>query len=772
METGEVRQSFMGSSRQQQHPSDQELMTGTKMAVAQRGSCGSLVLVVVDANKVFTSTAVDWALDHVAKPGDSLLLLGILQHSTNSKSCSLFSSLSLACNSFLGYKSWTDDIHWNGASKKLVDSELSNKRQLLQSNLELHLKCKNLGVKLEIDVKSSINPRALVVEEAKRLGAQHVVFDRGLKKDKKFYIENLTCFVTRVKGIDDVKHLRTGLLLPPVRSPDAEPTELPPRAAAEEKQALVASTNSMPDKTHAEEQQQQQQQPHETISYNSTKHSHQRSSSSYMTCDLDESELLSIHDDEADTVEDKPSHRSSTFNNFEPIYSSNMDTMAVMQWLQEHGSPVNTPIAPPLCSVCNQKSPEFGKPVRRFTYAELQEATDNFNPNNYLAQGGYGSVFKGILQEGQLIAVKQHKIASSQGDKEFCAEVEVLSCARHRNLVTLIGYCVEDHLRLLVYEFVCNGSLDRHLSSKNKEVLLWKHRQKIALGAARGICYLHEECRVGCIVHRDMRPNNILLTHDFTPMVGDFGLARRQFNGETAEETRVIGTFGYLAPEYAETGQITDKADVYAFGVVLLELITGRKAVDNSSNARGERCLTEWARPLLDRYASELVDPRLRISGYDDYEMHCMMHAASQCIKKDPTMRPRMTQVLRILDPSQDKDTPYGIGSRKATSDQRPPFPPPTSNNGVTRTSRISPGSELDSNNEDQQPPLVQTGVCNQVPLPGRKPKSNRMRWKPARSSSAPRLSNDKGTSNKDITDVVILLQRTSLSYESMLDDV
>jgi hypothetical protein len=119
-------------------------------------------------------------------------------------------------------------------------------------------------------------------------------------------------------------------------------------------------------------------------------------------------------------------------------------------------------------------------------------------------------------------------------------------------------------------------------------------------------------------------------------------------------------------------------------------------------------------------------------------------------------------QVLRILDPPQDKDTRYGIRLRKATSDQRPPFPPPTSNNGVTRTSRISPGSELDSNNEDQQPALVQAG---------RKPKSNRMRWKHERSSSAPRLSNDKGTSNKDITDVVIL-QRTSLSYESMLDDV
>jgi hypothetical protein len=170
-----------------------------------------------------------------------------------------------------------------------------------------------------------------------------------LKKDKKFYIENLTCFVARVKGIDDVKHLHAGLLLPPVRSPDAEPPELPPCAATDEQQALVASTNSKPDKTRAEEQQQQQQQPHETISYNSTKHSHQRSSSSYMTCDLDESELLSIHDDEADTVEDKSSHGSSTPSNFEPIYSSNMDAMAVMQWLQEHGSPENSKPQFPYC---------------------------------------------------------------------------------------------------------------------------------------------------------------------------------------------------------------------------------------------------------------------------------------------------------------------------------------------------------------------------------------------------------------------------------------
>lgn len=177
-----------------------------------------------------------------------------------------------------------------------------------------------------------------------------------------------------------------------------------------------------------------------------------------------------------------------------------------------------SPGAPPLCSLCGQQSPDFGK-VKRFTFLELQNATNNFSGELCLAEGGYGSVYKGRLEEGQLVAVKQHKLASSQTDEQFASEVEALACAQHRNLVTLIGYCVENKLRLLVYEYICNGSLDRHLSPKSKTNLEWKNRLKIALGSARALRYLHEECRVGCIIHRDMRPNNILLTHDFTPMV-------------------------------------------------------------------------------------------------------------------------------------------------------------------------------------------------------------------------------------------------------------
>ncbi|KAL7215591.1 hypothetical protein ACSBR1_027693 [Camellia fascicularis] len=236
------------------------------------------------------------------------------------------------------------------------------------------------------------------------------------------------------------------------------------------------------------------------------------------------------------------------------------------------------PTPPPLCSICKHNAPIFGKAPRRFSYEEMERATNGFSADKFLAEGGYGPVYRGVLPDGLVVAVKQHKMLSAQGASEFCSEVEVLSCAQHKNLVMLVGYCIETEW-LLVYEFACNGSLDKHLYGKEtNEVMAWHNRMKVAVGAARGLRYLHEDCRVGCIVHRDFRPNNVLLTHDFEPMVGDFGLARWQVDGQSAEETRVIGAFGYLAPEYTEMGMITEKADVYAFGVVLLELLTGIEA--------------------------------------------------------------------------------------------------------------------------------------------------------------------------------------------------
>ncbi|CAK9219586.1 unnamed protein product [Sphagnum troendelagicum] len=363
------------------------------------------------------------------------------------------------------------------------------------------------------------------------------------------------------------------------------------------------------------------------------------------------------------------------------------------------------PGPPPLCSICQHKAPVFGKPPQRYTYAELELATAGFAQANFLAEGGYGSVHRGILPDGQAVAVKQHKLASTQGDKEFCSEVEVLSCAQHRNVVMLNGYCVEGKRRLLVYEFICNSSLDSHLYGKDRVPLEWHSRQKIAVGAARGLRYLHEDCRVGCIVHRDLRPNNILLTHDFEPLVGDFGLARWQPDGDCGVDTRVIGTFGYLAPEYTQSGQITDKADVYSFGVVLLELITGRKAVD-LNRPRGEQCLTEWARPLLEEKGSLLVDPRLE-NRYSDFELHCMLHAAACCIRRDPQQRPRMSQVLRMLEGEIAIDTigaspPPAYVSRKPSFDGLLEQKPKAESSGTPRikplTSLIIPLKSQQSN--------------------------------------------------------------------------
>ncbi|KAF5203333.1 Inactive protein kinase [Thalictrum thalictroides] len=319
------------------------------------------------------------------------------------------------------------------------------------------------------------------------------------------------------------------------------------------------------------------------------------------------------------------------------------------------------PTPPPLCSVCKYNAPIFGKPPRKFSYKEIEIATEGFSSENFLAEGGYGPVFRGIMPDGQVVAVKQHKVVSAQGASEFCSEVEVLSCAQHRNLVMLVGYCTEPEW-LLVYEFACNGSLDKHLYNAEKhEVMTWKNRMKVAIGAARGLRYLHEDCRVGCIIHRDLRPKNILLTHDFEPMVGDFGLARLQADGQSAEETRVIGAFGYLAPEYTQTGLITEKADVFAFGVVLLELLSGLKATD-LSRSEEKQYLPEWCQTLLaKKMLGEIIDPKLE-GDYVHKEVEAMLHAASLCISPHPERRPRMSKVLRIIEGDMPSDLAYQHG--------------------------------------------------------------------------------------------------------------
>ncbi|XP_062221338.1 proline-rich receptor-like protein kinase PERK1 isoform X2 [Phragmites australis] len=286
-----------------------------------------------------------------------------------------------------------------------------------------------------------------------------------------------------------------------------------------------------------------------------------------------------------------------------------------------------------------------------FAYEDLVAAADGFSDANLLGQGGFGHVYRGTVG-GQEVAIKKLRAGSGQGDREFRAEVEIISRVHHKNLVSLVGYCIHSEQLLLVYEYVPNKTLEFHLHGSGRPSLDWPRRWKIAVGSAKGLAYLHEDCHPK-IIHRDIKAANILLDYNYEPKVADFGLAKYQAAETTAVSTRVMGTFGYLAPEYAATGKVSDRSDVFSFGVMLLELITGRKPIMTSSGHQPET-LVSWARPLLakaveeDNY-DELIDPRLE-TNYDAYDMARLVACAAAAVRQTARSRPRMSQIVRYLE--------------------------------------------------------------------------------------------------------------------------
>ncbi|KAK8360197.1 hypothetical protein V6Z12_A04G146600 [Gossypium hirsutum] len=291
--------------------------------------------------------------------------------------------------------------------------------------------------------------------------------------------------------------------------------------------------------------------------------------------------------------------------------------------------------------------------LKRFSLRELQVAADNFSNKNILGRGGFGKVYKGRLADGSLVAVKRLKEERTQGGElQFQTEVEMISMAVHRNLLRLHGFCMTPTERLLVYPFMVNGSVASCLRERpeSQAPLDWAIRKRIALGAARGLSYLHDHCDPK-IIHRDVKAANILLDEEFEAVVGDFGLAKLMDYKDTHVTTAVRGTIGHIAPEYLSTGKSSEKTDVFGYGVMLLELITGQRAFDLARLANDDDVmLLDWVKGLLkDRRLETLVDADLQ-GNYIDHEVEQLIQVALLCTQGTPMERPKMSEVVRMLE--------------------------------------------------------------------------------------------------------------------------
>lgn len=302
-------------------------------------------------------------------------------------------------------------------------------------------------------------------------------------------------------------------------------------------------------------------------------------------------------------------------------------------------------------------------PLIAFTFEELKIITANFRQDRVLGGGVFGNVYKGFIPEDlredlQIqplplpVAVKVHDGDNSyQGHREWLAEVIFLGQLSHPNLVKLIGYCCQDDHRVLIYEYMPRGSVENNLFSRVLLPLPWSTRMKIALGAAKGLAFLHEADKP--VIYRDFKTSNILLDLDYNAKLSDFGLAKDGPEGDKSHvSTRIMGTYGYAAPEYIMTGHLSPRSDVYSFGVVLLELLTGRKSLDKSRPAR-EQNLTDWALPLLkEKKLLNIVDPRLQ-GDFPTKAFHKAAMLAYHCLNRNPKARPLMRDIVDSLDPLQ-----------------------------------------------------------------------------------------------------------------------
>ncbi|XP_050221676.1 probable LRR receptor-like serine/threonine-protein kinase At5g45780 [Mercurialis annua] len=289
--------------------------------------------------------------------------------------------------------------------------------------------------------------------------------------------------------------------------------------------------------------------------------------------------------------------------------------------------------------------------LKRFSFRELQLATGNFSAKSILGQGGFGVVYKGCLPNKTLVAVKRLKDPNYTGEVQFQTEVEMIGLALHRNLLRLYGFCLTPNERMLVYPYMPNGSVADRLreTCQEKPSLDWNRRIRISIGAARGLVYLHEQSNPK-IIHRDVKAANILLDESFEGVVGDFGLAKLLDRRDSHVTTAVRGTVGHIAPEYLSTGQSSEKTDVFGFGILLLELITGQKALDAGNGQVQKGMILDWVRTLHEEKRLDVLVDRDLKGCLDALELETMVELSLRCTLSNPSLRPKMSEVLKVLE--------------------------------------------------------------------------------------------------------------------------
>ncbi|XP_020587769.1 probable LRR receptor-like serine/threonine-protein kinase At5g45780 [Phalaenopsis equestris] len=295
---------------------------------------------------------------------------------------------------------------------------------------------------------------------------------------------------------------------------------------------------------------------------------------------------------------------------------------------------------------------EFGMgQLKRFSFRELLVATDNFSSRNILGQGGFGVVYKGILRNGTAVAIKRLKDPNFTGEVQFQTEVEMIGLALHRNLLFLYGFCMTSNDRLLIYPYMPNGSVADRLRDHNHggPSLDWNKRMRIALGAARGLLYLHEQCKPR-IIHRDVKAANILIDENYEAVVGDFGLAKLLDRRDSHVTTAVRGTVGHIAPEYLSTGQSSEKTDVFGFGVLLLEMITGQRTLFSGNGGAQKGVILDWVRELYEQKRLCVMVDRQLGGSFNTAELENAVEVVLRCTQSSPSLRPKMSEVVKALE--------------------------------------------------------------------------------------------------------------------------